>query len=137
MELGDERHDRAVDLAPDAGVTDIGVHGISEIYGGRTARQGDQPSARGKAEDLILKQFELGVLDKFLGVLAFGQMRDGGAQPVIGLALRLELVHVARDGFLVELVRGDAEFGDGVHFMVRICSSTRWRPADDVVWMER
>src|SRR5690606_27448172 len=107
-ELGDERHDGAVDLGPDAGVADVGVECVGEIDGGRAARQGDQPTARGEAEDLVLEKLELGVFEEVLGGGAGGEVLDGRAQPGKSLALPFELVQVPRRTLLIEGVRGDA-----------------------------
>src|SRR5882757_9181796 len=49
-ELGAERQHAAVDLGADAGVADLAVHGVGEIDGSRSARQGDQFALGREAE---------------------------------------------------------------------------------------
>jgi hypothetical protein len=44
------------------------MDGIGKIDRGRLARQRDEFSFRRKAEHLIVKQFELGMLEKFFRV---------------------------------------------------------------------
>ena len=83
-EFGDQRGDLAVDLAADCGVADVGVHGIGEVDGVRPARQRDQLALRREAENLVVKQFELGVFEEFLRIGPFRQQLDGAAQPLIG-----------------------------------------------------
>ena len=73
LQLGQQRHDAAVDLAADAGVADVGVDRIGEIDRRRAARQRDQPALRREAEDLVLEQLELGVLEELLGRVALGR----------------------------------------------------------------
>ena len=60
----DQRRDAAVDLRADRGIADIGVDGVGEVDRGRAARQRDQAPLGREAEHLILKQFELGVLEE-------------------------------------------------------------------------
>ena len=117
-QLGHQRHDGAVDLGADAGVADVGVQRIGEVDRRRAARQRDQPAARGEAEHLVLEQLELGVFEEILG-------RDAPAVrcSMVGAASRrpcdlvLDAGEIAGGALLVERVRGDAEFGDAVHFL--------------------
>ncbi len=67
MQLGAQRHMAAIDLGADAGVSDLGVHGIGEIHRRGAARQRDQIALRREAEHLILEHLELGVLEELLG----------------------------------------------------------------------
>jgi hypothetical protein len=83
----DQRHDAAVDLGADAGIADIGVDRIGEIDRRRAARQRDQAALRREAEDLVLEQFELGVFEELLGIVAFRQGFDRAAQPGIGVGI--------------------------------------------------
>ena len=85
---GDQRRELAVDLGADRHIADLGVHRIGEIDRRRAARQRDQLALRGEAEHLVMEQLELGVLEKFLGVGAFGQQLDGAPQPGIGVRSR-------------------------------------------------
>src|SRR5215813_8678820 len=85
LQFGCKRRYLAVDLATDRMVADVGMHRVCEIYRRSVARQSDQRAFGGKAEDLILKKFELGNLKKFLRVLAFREQRDGAAQPCISV----------------------------------------------------
>ena len=63
-----QRHQPAVDLRPDAAVAHLAVHGIGEIDRRRAARQLDQLALRREAENLILVQFQLGVLQEIVAV---------------------------------------------------------------------
>ncbi len=120
LQFGHQRHDAAVDLGADAGVADIGVDGIGEIDRRRAARQRDQPALRREAEDLVLEQLELGVLEEVLRIVAFRQRFDRPPQPCIGVGILgnrvARAVHLAA-GILVDRVRGDAVFGDLVHLV--------------------
>jgi len=87
LDLRGERRDLAVDLAADRGIADVGMHGIGKIDRRRAARQRNELAVRRKAEHLIVEQFELGVLEEFLRIGAFGQQLDGPAQPGIGARL--------------------------------------------------
>ena len=81
--LTGERHVPAVHDGADRSVADIGMDGIGEIDRRGTARQRDEAALRGEAEDLILEQFELGVLEELLGRVAFEQRFDQAAEPGI------------------------------------------------------
>ena len=109
-----ERRHAAVDLAADRRVADIGMHRIGEVDRRRAARQRDEPALRREAEDLVVEQFELGVLEELLRIVALGQKVDGAPKPLIGAALVGE-PRIVVDAFLVEGVRGDAVFRDLVH----------------------
>ena len=87
LQLGHQRHVAAVDLGADAGVADIGVDRIGEVDRRRAARQGDQHALGREAEDLVLEQLELGVLEEILRAVALGQLLDGAAQPGVGVGL--------------------------------------------------
>src|SRR5205809_2825867 len=64
LELVAERHEPSVHLRPDARVADLAVHGIGEIDRRRAARKLDELAPRREAEDLILVQIELGVIEE-------------------------------------------------------------------------
>src|SRR5690606_16246903 len=116
VQPGDERHDAAVDLGADGRVADIGVDGIGEIDRRRTARQRDQLALRGETEDLVLEQFELGMLQELLRIVAFRKRLDRASEPRIGAGLlRQQFTTVAALPILVERVGGDPVFGDLVH----------------------
>ncbi len=85
------RHVAPVDDGADGRVADVGVHGIGEIDRRRPARQRDQATLGREAEDLILEQLELGVLEELFRVVAFEQRFDQAAQPHIGAAVLVEL----------------------------------------------
>ncbi len=67
-ELGRQRRDLAVDLAADGSVSDIGMHRIGKINRRRLAWQRDQLALRRKAEDLVMKKFELGMLEELFRI---------------------------------------------------------------------
>ena len=52
----------------------------------RAARQRDQLALGREAEDLVLEEFELGVLEELLRAVALCQQVDRAAQPLIGAA---------------------------------------------------
>ena len=137
-QLGHQRQDGAVDLGADGGVANVGMQRIGEIDRRGAARQGNQPAARGKAEDLVLEQFELGIFEEILGRIAGGQVLDGRAQRAIGLALVLDAAEIGRGAFLVERVGGDAVFGDAMHLLgadLQLGALPAGTPTM-VVWME-
>src|SRR5579871_2997400 len=111
-----KRADLAVDLGSDRHVADVGVHRIGKIDRRGAARQRDELTLRGEAEHLVMEQLELGVLEELFGIGAFGQQLDGATQP--GIGARLARQHFGRrpHAVLVERVRGDAVFGDLLHF---------------------
>ena len=117
VELGHQRRDLAVDLAADRVIADVGVNRIGEIDRRGLARQRDQLALGREAEHLVVEQFELGVLEEFLRVRAFGQQLDGAAQPGIGVGLARQHFGRRIRAVLVERVRRDAVFGDLVHFL--------------------
>ena len=104
-----------VHLRADAGVADVGMDGIGEIDRRRPARQRDQPALRREAENLVLEELELGVLEEFFRRVAMGDLLDRLPQPGIGAALGRQPVAIVGDAVLVERMRGDAVFGDLVH----------------------
>src|SRR5690606_34311424 len=57
-QLRDKGHDGAIDLGTHAHVTKFGVHCIGKIDRSGPPWQRDQASARAKAKDLILKEFQ-------------------------------------------------------------------------------
>ena len=67
-ELGRQRRNLAIDLATDRRVADVGMDGVGKIDRSRLARQRYELAFRREAEHLIVKQFELGMLEKFLRV---------------------------------------------------------------------
>ena len=82
---GHQRRVAAIDAAADAAVADAGVNGIGEVDRRRAARQGDELALGREAEDLVLEQLELGVLEEFARAFAFRQHLDQMAQPAIGV----------------------------------------------------
>ena len=64
LQLVAQRHQPAVHLRADAGVADLAVHGIGEIDRRGAARKLDELALRREAEDLVLVQFELGVIEE-------------------------------------------------------------------------
>ncbi len=93
------------------------MHGIGEIDHIGLTRQRDQLSLRRKAEHLIVKQLQLGMLEELFRVGAVRQNSDGVAQPGEGVGFALQEFGRRADAILVEGVRGDAEFRDLVHFL--------------------
>src|SRR5262252_3369271 len=79
LELGGEGQLASVDDRTDAGVANVGVNRVGEINGCCAARERDEATLRGKAEHLILEQLEFGVLQEFLGIVAFKQGVDQAA----------------------------------------------------------
>ena len=118
--LGHERHDPPVYLGARAGVAHIGVDGIGEIDRCRAARQGDQGRLGREAEHLVLKEFELGVLEEFLGVPILERV-DRAAQPRIGIRAPRHAGLRARRAVgalvLVDGVGGNAVLGGLVHLV--------------------
>ena len=115
LKFGQKRRMQAVDLGADRGIADIGMDRIGEIDRRRAARQRDQAPLRREAEHLIVKQFELGVLQKLLGRIAFGEHFDGPPQPLIGPALAGQSLAVGDAAVLVERMRGNAVARDVLH----------------------
>ena len=88
LQLRLKRRDLAVDLGAHRHVADVGMHRVGEVDR-RSPRAATRSACPwGEAEHLVVEQFELGVLEEFLGVGAFGQQLDGAAQPGIGIAIR-------------------------------------------------
>ena len=98
MQLGHQRHGAAVDLGADGGVADVGVDGVGEVDRGRAARQRDQPALGGEAEDLVLEQLELGVLEELLRRVALGEHLDRAPQPLISADLLVKPVQALAVG---------------------------------------
>ena len=117
LQFGGERRDLAVDLAADGVVADVGMHRIGEIDRRRLARQRDQLALGRETEHLVLEQLQLGMFEKLLRVGAFGQQRDGAAQPPIGIGFARQQFGRRAGRVLVERMSGDAVFGDLVHFL--------------------
>src|SRR5665811_2602159 len=82
-----KRHGPAIDLDADAGVAHAGVDRVGKVDAVRAARQRNEPSLRRETEHLILKQLELGVLEKLFRVVALQQHADEMAQPTIGVGV--------------------------------------------------
>ena len=114
LQLGQQRRHAAVDLAAHRRVADIGVHRIGEVDGRRAAGQGDEAALGREAEDLVVEELELRVLEELLRIVALGQKVDGAPQPLIGAAFLGE-ARIVVDAFLVEGVRRDAVFRHLVH----------------------
>ncbi len=75
---------RPLIFAPTQSIADIGMNGIGEIDGVGAARQRDQPALRREAEHLVEEQLKLRMLQKLLGVIAFKEIVDELAKPLIG-----------------------------------------------------
>ena len=119
-----DRHMTAVDVGGNGLVADVGVDGIGKIERRRTARQRDEPSLRREAENLIVEEFEFGVLEKFFRVLRFEQRRNHHPQPAIGTVVTFAVAGlgiVAVSGpvllILIERVSGNAVFGRPMHLV--------------------
>ncbi len=80
--LGAQRHEPSVDLGADAGVTDLGVHGVGEVDAGRADGQRDHPPFRGEDEHLVLLEVGLQVLHEGRRVGDVGLPVDDPVQPV-------------------------------------------------------
>ena len=114
LQLGQERRHAAVDLAAHRRVADIGMDRVREIDGRSPARQGDEPGLGREAEDLVVEQLELGVLEEFLRIVALRQEIDGASKPLVGAAFHGE-TRIVVHAFLVERVGRNAVFGDLLH----------------------
>ena len=88
------------------------MHRIGEVDGGRALWKGDDAALGREAEYLVEEEFELGVFEKFLGVVALGKLLDGAPQRGIDPALVVIGVFLV----LVEGVGCNAVFVDVVHF---------------------
>ena len=64
-----------------------------------------------------MEHFEFGVLEEFFRVGAFRQQLDRAPQPGIGARLARQQFGRRAEAVLVERVRGDAVFGDLMHFL--------------------
>ena len=118
LQFGHQWHYAAVDLGANAAVADIGVDGIGEVDRDCAAWQRYQHALRREAEDLVLEQFQPGVLEEIFGIVAFRQLLDRAPQPGIGVGFVGNRVSCAvgfADAVLVERVGGNAIFGDLVH----------------------
>ena len=100
----------AVDLGAHAGITQVGVNGIGEVDRAGPPGQGDDLTARRKAENLVLEHLQLGVLQELLGVRGVLQDIQQLAHPAV-----LPPVDVGYT-LLVGPVSGHAEFGELMHF---------------------
>ena len=74
----------------------------------------DEPGLGREAEDLIVEQLELRVLEELLRIVALRQEIDGASKPLIGAAFHGE-ARIVVHAFLVERVGRDAVFGDLLH----------------------
>ena len=83
-QLGVDRHVAAVDEGGNRLVADVGVHGVGEVQRRRPSRQGDETAFGREAEDLIVEQLELGVLQELLRVFRLKQRADHGPQTPVG-----------------------------------------------------
>ena len=112
-EFGAQRHQFLVDAHGDRMVADIGMHAIGEIEGRGVARQGHDVALRREQIHLVGKQIDLDVFQELQrragGPLRFDQVRHPRLRAVLRAA-----------GFaamFIGPVRGDAAFGDEVHFL--------------------
>ena len=127
VEFRHQRREIAVDLGADGIVADVRMHGIGEVDHRRTARQRDQAAFRREAEDLIVKQLQFRMFEKFLGTVADGEQRERFLEPAVGAAFGRQLVRIDRtgavegrraaDAVLVEEMRGDPLGCEFVHIL--------------------
>ena len=110
LQLVAERHEAAVDLGADRRVADLAVDGVGEIDRGGAAGELDELALGREAEDLVLIELELGVLEEVLGILDVVEDFEEVLDPA-------EFLQVARGCVVlfVEPMGGDAGFGDLVH----------------------
>ncbi len=101
-----ERHEPAVDLGADAGVADLGVHGVGEVDRRRPDRQRHDATLRREHEDLVLLEVGLQALHELRRVGDLGLPVDDAVQPVDV---------VGRRAVLVGPVGGDAPLRPLVH----------------------
>ena len=73
-----------VDEGGDGFVANVGVDGIGKVERCRAARQSNEAALRRETENLIVEQFELGVLEKLFRVFCFEQCRNHSPQPAVG-----------------------------------------------------
>jgi hypothetical protein len=114
-QLRHQRHRPPVDARAGAMVAHIGVHRICKINRRRAARQSDDAALRREGENLVLKEFELGVFEKVFRAVALGQFINRLAEPGISPRFLEFALAAFRLAILVERVGGDAEFGHAVH----------------------
>ena len=83
-QLGIDRNMAAIDIGTSGRVTDIGVDRIGEVERCGTARQSNEAALGRKAVDLILEEFEFGVLEEFFWIVALEQGFHQFLEPHIG-----------------------------------------------------
>src|SRR5512139_2245634 len=111
VEHGVERHHRTVDLGAAAAMTQIGVHGISEVHRRGTAVERHHPSLRSQHVDLVLEQLGPELFGEFAAVGdVVLPLQDAPEPGDLFLVLR-----VLPASFLVAPVRGYAELRVAVH----------------------
>ena len=108
-----QRHHAAIDLRADAAVADFGVNRVGEIDRRRVARQRDDFAFRREGVNLFGIQVDLQRAQEIRRVLHFLLPLDEMPQP--GDALIFAVVGDELAVFVFP-VRGDAFFGDAVHF---------------------
>ena len=114
LQLMAQRQQPAVDLRADAGIAHLRVHRIGEVHRRRAARQLDQLALRREAEDLVLVEFQLGILEEFV---RRGRILQN-LQQVLHPAETLQIASVGLGiRLLVNPVRGDAVFRHVVHLV--------------------
>ena len=112
LQHGVQRPDLAVDARTDTGVADVRVNRIGKVHHSRVIGERDQVTIGRETEDLVLKQVELGVVEKLLRILAVLQDVHQLLHPVVVIANRL----LSRDrAALVSPVRRHAQLGAVVH----------------------
>ena len=99
-----------VDLGGDAGVAQLGVHGVGEVDDGGPAGHGHDVAIGGEDIDLVGEQIDLDVLEKFLGIACLLLHLQQALEPLGGMAWG----GVA--GF-VQPMGGDAGLGDALHVL--------------------
>ena len=82
-----ERHDLAIHLGANSGVTHLAMHFIGEVNGRRTARQFDQITLWREAKNPIAMQFKLGMFQEFLRLSGGFQDFEQIAHPRIALLI--------------------------------------------------
>ncbi len=89
---------------------------IGEIDWRGTTRQRNKTTLRRKAEDLILKQFQLCVFEELFRIIAFGKLLNGLTQPSISIGFGRNLMWIAgAAAILVNRMSGNTEFCNFIH----------------------
>ena len=108
-----QRDDLSVHFRADALIADFGVHGVGKIHGSRAARKREHFSLRRERVHFLGVQVHLQRGHEFRRLLHFLDPFDQLAHPQNALIVRVGNVLAV----LVPPVRGDALFGDAMHFL--------------------